>query len=167
MLADETFISIAGVGFDALIAKKFAVAEHRKFWSYFKIAMQEFIKYKTIRYNINLDGKRFKRKALFMAFANSSQFGYNISISPDADIQDGLVDMCIVKKVTFLQALFVPFMLLLKRIDKTKYVEVIKAKNIIIERTDNLVVNIDGEPIQVGKILNINVNPKSLFIIVP
>jgi diacylglycerol kinase (ATP) len=164
---NETFISIAGVGFDALVAKKFAIAEHRKFWSYLKIVSHEFINYKIRNYGINIDGKRFERKALLLAFANSSQFGYNISISPDADLQDGLVDICIVKKVNAFQALFVPIMIFLHRIDKTKYVEIIKAKNVIIERKKNKVVNIDGEPIKIGRVLNISVNPKSLYVIVP
>lgn len=160
---NETFISIAGVGFDALVAKKFAIAEHRQIWSYIKIIIHEFINYKSGKYIIEIDGKRFERKALLLAFANSSQFGYNISISPDADMQDGLVDVCICKKVNFFQALFIPILLIMQQIHKTSFVEIIKAKNIIIERNNNFVVNIDGEPIKVGKVLNINVNPKSLL----
>lgn len=164
---NETFISIAGVGFDALIAKKYAKAGKRGFWSYFKIITQEYISYKPKKYILNIDGKQIKTKALLIAFANSSQFGYNTSISPDAELQDGLVDVCIFQKAPFLEVPFISNLLFLKQIDKTKYVEIIKAKNVIVERKRNRVINVDGEPVKVGKTLNITVNPMSVRVIIP
>jgi diacylglycerol kinase (ATP) len=164
---DETFVSIAGIGFDAYVAKKYAKEGRRGFWSYFKIVTQEYFSYKPKTYKLNIDGKIFEREALLISFANSSQFGYNASISPDAELADGLVDVCICKKVPLIEAPLIANLLYLKQIDKTKYVEIIKAQNIVIERNQNLVINLDGEPVRVGKTLNINVNPKSLRIIIP
>ncbi len=164
---NETFISIAGVGFDALIAKKFAKSGSRGFWSYFKIITQEYIAYKPKKYILNIDGVRIEKRALLLAFANSSQFGYNTSIAPDADLQDGLVDVCIFEKVPILDIPYITNLLFFKQIYKTKYMEIVKAKSITVERKRNKVVNIDGESIKIGKTLNIEVNPMSLNIIVP
>lgn len=164
---DEIFISIAGVGFDALIAKKYAKSGKHGFWSYFKIITQEYATYKPKKYKLNIDGQQLEKKALLIAFANSNQFGYNTSIAPDADLQDGLVDVCIFEKASLLEVPIVSNLLFLKQIDKTKYVEIIKAKKITIERKRNKVINIDGESIKLGKTLNIEVIPSSLNVIVP
>jgi YegS/Rv2252/BmrU family lipid kinase len=164
---NDTFLSIAGVGFDALVAKKYAKAGKRGFWSYFKIITKEYVRYKPQNYWLNIDGKSIKTKALLIAFANSSQFGYNTSIAPDAELQDGLVDVCIVQKIPILEVPFISNLLFLKQINRTKYVEIIKAKHIILERRKNRTINLDGEPVRVGKTLNIVVNPKSLSIIIP
>jgi diacylglycerol kinase (ATP) len=164
---DETFISIAGVGFDALVARKYAKFGKRGFWSYFKIITQEYLMYKPKNYVLTIDDKKIETKALFIAFANSSQFGYNTSISPDADMQDGLVDVCIFQKAPVLKVPLISNMLFLKQINKSKYLEIIKARKIIVERKKNKFVNIDGESVKVGKTLNIEVNPFSLNVIVP
>jgi diacylglycerol kinase (ATP) len=164
---EEIFTSIAGVGFDALVAKKYAKAGKRGFWSYFKIVTKEYMTYKPKKYWLTIDGKQVNTKALLIAFANSSQFGYNTAIAPDAELQDGLVDVCIVQKIPILEAPFISNLLFLKQIDKTKYVEIIKAKNIILERRKDRVINLDGESVKVGRTLNITVCPKSLHVIIP
>ena len=164
---DEIFTSIAGVGFDALVAKKYAKTGKRGFWSYFRIITQEYVTYKPKKYKLTIDGKQITTRALLIAFANSSQFGYNTSIAPDAELQDGLVDVCIVQKIPILEAPFISNLLFLKQIDKTKYVEIIKAKSITLERRKDRVINLDGEAVRVGKTLNITVCPKSLHIIIP
>lgn len=166
-LNNEIFISIAGVGFDALVAKKYAKEGKRGFWSYFKIVTQEYITYKPKKYHLNIDGVEMKTEALLISFANSSQFGYNASIAPDAELSDGFVDVCICKKVPFIETPIIANLLYMKQIDKTKYVDIIKGKNIIVERKRNKVVNIDGEAMKVGKTINITVNPLSLKIIIP
>jgi diacylglycerol kinase (ATP) len=164
---NETFISIAGVGFDALVAKKYAKAGKRGFWSYLKIITQEYVTYKPKKYILEIDGKKIEKKALLIAFANSSQFGYNTSIAPDADMQDGLLDVCIFEKAPLLETPFITNLLFMKQIDKIKYVEIIKGRNITVKRKRNKIVNIDGEPAKVGKDLTISVIPMSLNVIVP
>ena len=47
---EEIFTSIAGVGFDALVAKKYAKTGKRGFWSYFKIITREYVAYKPKKY---------------------------------------------------------------------------------------------------------------------
>jgi YegS/Rv2252/BmrU family lipid kinase len=164
---DETFISIAGIGFDALVAKKYAKEGKRGFWSYFKIVTREYINYKPKKYSLNIDGNLYERNALLISFANSSQFGYHASIAPYAELSDGFVDVCICKKVPLIEAPLIANLLYLKQIDKTKYIEIIKAKNVTILRKRNKIVNLDGEPVKLNKTLNINVIPKSLRIIIP
>ena len=83
----KTFVSIAGVGFDALIAEKFAQGTQRGFMGYFKQVAKEYLNYKPQEYILTFsNGEVIKKKALFVAFANSNQFGYNTTIAPNIAI---------------------------------------------------------------------------------
>jgi YegS/Rv2252/BmrU family lipid kinase len=163
----ELFVSIAGVGFDALVAKKFAETKRRGFLSYLNIVTNEYTWYRPRKYKLNIDGKIYKREALFVSFANTNQFGYNTIISPDASIEDGLVDVCIMKKVPLLLAPGIIGLLLTRKIDSSGYVEIIRAKEVCFTRRKNRPVNIDGEPVKLTPELTVKVNPASLRVLVP
>lgn len=164
---DRLFVSIAGVGFDARVAQKYDSNGSRGFLSYFKIVAREYTNYRPRKYRMMIDGEPVVRQALFVSFANTNQFGYNTIIAPDAKIDDGLVDVCIVKKVPIALAPQVAGLLLTKKLGSSDFVEIIKAREISLTRNKNRAVNIDGEPIKLGKSLNIKVNPLSLKVIVP
>ncbi len=163
----ELFVSIAGVGFDALVAKKFAETKRRGFLSYLNIVTNEYTWYRPRKYKLNIDGKIYKREALFVSFANTNQFGYNTIISPDASIEDGLIDVCIMKKVPLLLAPGIIGLLLTRKIDSSGYVEIIRAKEVSFTRRKNRPVNIDGEPVKLTPELTVKVNPASLRVLVP
>lgn len=163
---DQVFLSIAGVGFDAHVAEKFAQQSQRGFLGYAKVALREYFQYRPKKFKLVIDGKRMYREALFISFANTDQFGYNTSISPNASIDDGMIDVCIAKKTALWKTiLWAPF-LLAKKIDKTPYVEIIRARELDI-RQKKKTINLDGEPVKVGKRLHIHVIPASLNVIVP
>jgi diacylglycerol kinase (ATP) len=163
---DQVFLSIAGVGFDALVAEKFATQSQRGFLGYAKVALSEYFRYRPSTFKLKIDGKKFKRKALFISFANSDQFGYNTSIAPNASIDDGMIDVCIVRKHPLWKTiLYAPF-LFLRRIHRTPYVEIIRARELDIKQKVKAI-NLDGEPVKISKRLHIHVIPKSLKVIVP
>lgn len=163
---DEMFLSIAGIGFDALVAQKFAGQKYRGFFKYLFISMTEYFPYKPQLFKMVIDGKKMEREALFISFANSDQFGYNTSIAPEAKIDDGLIDICVVKKFPAWVSPFLAPMLFTKKIDQTPYVEIIRAKEVFIIRK-NKITNLDGEPVKLKKKLHIHVVPLSLKVIVP
>jgi len=163
----KEFISIAGIGFDAFVAEKFAVGNRRGFLGYFQIVANEYLFYKPHTYRITFDdGRVVTEKALFIAFANSNQFGYNTTIAPNANIQDGLLDVCIVKKPQIYGIPMIANLLLLRMIDASPLVNIVKAKSLTIIRDHDDVVNIDGEPLYLAKDLEIKINPLSLKIII-
>jgi len=164
---ETDFVSIAGLGFDALVAKKFAKYHKRGFWSYFKIATKEYQTYRPKKYILHLNGQEITTRALMIVFANSDQFGYNTAIAPDAKIDDGLMDVCIVKKIPMYQTPFLIHLLFLKQLDKTNYIDIIKTSEVSVIRKKNRVVNIDGEPIKLTKDLKLKINHLALKVIVP
>jgi len=162
---DHLFLSIAGIGFDALVARKFAKQKFRGFLKYVFISITEFFPYEPTTFVMTADGQEIEREALFISFANSNQFGYNTIISPEAKIDDGLVDICIVKKFPAWVSPFLAPMLIAKKIDQTPYVEIIRAKEVFVKRKHKYM-NLDGEPIKLKKRLHIRVIPKSLNVLV-
>ncbi|MCX6248720.1 MAG: YegS/Rv2252/BmrU family lipid kinase [Bacteroidetes bacterium] len=164
---DQVFLSIAGVGYDAYVAKKFATAHKRGFFSYFRIVSNEYPEYSPRKYTIEVDGKIITRRALTITFANSNQFGNNTSIDPHAKLDDGLVDVCIVRRIPlWLIPFYVP-MLFTKTFHKTQYIEIIRAKHAVVTRKKGKTIQLDGDPSKTGKVIEMKVNPLSLNIIVP
>lgn len=162
---NEAFISIAGVGFDAYIAKKIEKNIHRGFKAYFNIVFKNYIDYKPQEYILEINGKRIVEKSLFITIANSNQFGYNAIIAPDAKLNDGLLDVCIIKKPPVIRAIFTSNLLFLKKINKSKFVKIIQTEKLKIIRRENASINLDGEQILLSKDLDIKINPLSLNVI--
>jgi diacylglycerol kinase (ATP) len=166
-LDDKVFLSIAGMGYDAHVAKKFAQAGTRGFLTYFKIVSSDYKNYKPRKYKLIIDGKTIKRTAFMVSFANSNQFGNNTSIDPNAVIDDGYIDVCIVRKVPMLRLPFTLPLLFLGQFDKSLYIEIIRGKTITIKRKKGKAVHLDGDPYDSGKQIEIKIHPLSLKIIVP
>lgn len=160
------FISIAGIGFDALIADYFAKDENRGFLTYAKLVTEKYPNYKQKEYTLILDDETtIECKPFFVTFANSSQFGYNAEISPKASVQDGLLDVCIFKKPNILEVPIVATYFLVKQIDKSNFIDIYKAKKIKVIRKEAEVANIDGEPVEMNKDITVEINPLSLNIL--
>lgn len=162
------FVSIAGVGFDALVAKLFAKGERRGFFSYARLISTNFLYYKPKKYRLKFeDGTQLKTRALFISFANSNQFGYNTAIAPNALLRDGKLDLIVVQKPGIFELPLITNLLLLRAIDKSRYVESFRSGHFWVYQKKNRVVNIDGEARKIDKKLEIKVNPLSLKVIIP
>ncbi|MBN1340334.1 MAG: diacylglycerol kinase family lipid kinase [Bacteroidales bacterium] len=162
------FVNIAGVGFDGRMARRFAQGKTRGFWGYLLNFIREFPGYKPKNYMLEIHGERRKVKALFIAFANSDQFGYNTTIAPDADISDGLLDVCIVRKPFFLELPVIAGLLFwhvaTRSIPKVTF---IKASEVQITMNKKRYCNIDGEAVKLGKVILVKVRPSSLKVLAP
>lgn len=163
----EIFVNLAGIGFDASVAKKFANAGKRGFSTYFRITARSYRQYQPKQYRLEIDGKVMRRRALLISFANSSQFGNNTSIDPAASIDDGFIDVCIVGKMPFWKLVLAAPLLFMKRFDRTRYIEIIRAKEVVVKRKKGKNIHLDGDPKRMGKELTVRINPLSLKVVVP
>ncbi len=161
---EEVFLGTAGLGFDAHVGWKFSEFGKRGFFSYMQITANEFFKYKTDQYSLEIDGKTIESDAFLVSFANSSQFGNNAWIAPSAEIDDGMISLCVLEKFPALLAPDMIFKLFSKRLEKSKYYKIYKGKEIKIKHHRGLA-HIDGEPIRVKEDLIIKVLPSSLHVI--
>ena len=164
---NEVFVSIAGLGFDALVANDFAQVRTRGFFSYLKIIIKNYFIYYRKKYIIYIGNKKIKRKAMMITLANSNQFGYNTVIAPNAIINDGKIDVCIIDKIPIYEAGILSILLFFKRIDISKRIEIFKDTHLTIIQSKNRAIHIDGDPKFLGKKLEIKIHASSLKAIIP
>lgn len=161
----KCFVNVAGIGFDAHVAHLYANTKKRGAIPYVKLVTTEFRKYQPVDYKVFIDDKPYHFSAFLISFANSSQFGNNAYISPKALINDGLIDVCMLSKFPIVKSGGLGVKLLNKKIDKSKYMNIVQGKKICIKTEGEIKAHIDGEPIILPNELNIIVNPLSLKII--
>lgn len=162
----KNFFNMAGLGFDAQISASFAKDRTRGLKGYIKTAFDEFSQYKNQEYGLEIDGKYMEREAFMICIANSSQFGNNAYISPFASLKDGLLDVCIIRPFPLFHFPVMGMHLFIKTAHKSKYVQIVRGKNIHISRAEEGMVHLDGESQVMGKEIEIMVNPLNLSILV-
>lgn len=164
---DKYFFCTSGVGFDAHVGKIFNKSTRRRPMNYYKATILEFFTYRPKKYTLRFDDQKRKVKALLIAFANAGQYGNNVYISPDAKIDDGLLDLCILKPFPKSFMLSVGLKLIGRAINKSKYLEVIKCKEIVLKRKKKIKCHYDGEPYKVRKKIEVRILPASLKVMIP
>ncbi|QHS55081.1 diacylglycerol kinase family lipid kinase [Mucilaginibacter sp. 14171R-50] len=163
----QWFFNMAGMGFDAHISHVFAHgSEKRGFISYFKSSLKEIANYKAKDYQIEIDGITYAREAFMLSTANSSQYGNNAHVSPHASVQDGLLDVCIIKPFPLWRFPEMGLRMFTKTADSSKFVEIIKGKHIHITRAQSGPIHLDGEPQDAGTDIKIDIVPNALKVIV-
>lgn len=162
-------VSIAGLGYDAFVAYKYDKSVKRGFLPYFSLAVQNFFKFKTEKYILTTKKERLETSAFLITIANSSQWGYNTKIAPKAQVNDGMLNISILKKPNILRAILLAPKLFLGKIDKTKIMTSIECTQLDIERADKekFYLHIDGEKEEQIDKIEIKCDIASLNIVVP
>ena len=161
------FFNVAGIGFDAHIGHVFSKLPHRGLNSYILAILQEFNRYKPQDYNIIINGEKRTVKAFLMSFANSSQFGNNAYISPSSKLNDGLIEICILKPFSIIHSGIIGMQLFLKKINNSENYNSQHVKEFFIENSNPVSVHYDGEPTTIDKDIKIAVLENALKVIVP
>jgi YegS/Rv2252/BmrU family lipid kinase len=98
-LNDRIFVNLAGIGFDGHVAHQFQELPRgrRGGLPYLMIGLKSVWSYRAAHYTIEADGERLDTGALIVTFANGCQYGNNAVIAPLARIDDGRLEMVVVK----------------------------------------------------------------------
>lgn len=160
------FVMIAGCGFDAFIAHEFSKLKTRGLSGYIKLISKHFFQYKHDNYKLSIDGETIEKEAFLIAVANCSQFGNNAYIAPEAIIDDQLLNVTILKRFPLWSIGNIIIKLFNKKLHLSKYTETYTCKSIKITQ-NNPISQIDGEPINAGEELNIEICPLSLSVLIP
>jgi len=142
---DYYFLNIIGAGF-VVDANK--TAQHFKFlgdFSYQIGVLYRILVLKFTKLKLEIDGKKIETKSTFIEISNTRYTGGDFLMAPTAKIDDGLLDVTLVKKISRLR--------LLKGLVKIKTgehihldeIDTFKAKHIKIESEKPLVLTPDGE----------------------
>jgi YegS/Rv2252/BmrU family lipid kinase len=161
------FLGTMGVGFDALIAHRFAASHVRGLATYVRAGARAFFGYAPEDYDIALDGQPLRRRAFVVAVANSSQYGNNARIAPRASVTDGLLDVVLVDDLSLPAAALLMIRLLRGTIEGSSRVTIRQARHIELRRAAPGPAHLDGEPFTLPETLTIEVRPASLRVLVP
>ena len=161
------FYCTFGVGFDAAVSEKFATMKRRGRITYIRSAIREFLNYRSQAYAIVINEKVVTEKALLIAVCNAPQYGNNAYIGPKAKLTDGLLDITVVHSDNPFHTLLMSMDMFTGMLDKNRGIGTFKVPDLTIIRTEEGPVHLDGEPMVMGKKLEIGCERKALYVFSP
>lgn len=161
------FYCTFGIGFDAAVSEKFASMKRRGRITYIRSAFREFLNYRSQAYAIVINGKVITEKALLIAVCNAPQYGNNAYIGPKAKLTDGLLDVTVVHADNPFHTLLMSMDMFTGMLDKNRGIGTFRVPALTIVRTENGPVHLDGEPMQMGKKLDIICEKNALKVFAP
>jgi len=160
------FVNVAGVGFDAHVAERFAALERsrRGFLRYAAIVARELGRYQAGAYAVTLDGQaQHPRRAFLVSFANGRQWGNGAVIAPAAETDDGVLDAVIVDARSLAGTIGALPRLFAGSVDRLRGVQIVKVKTAeVVAQADRLICHVDGEPMEAGAVARVRIHPGSL-----
>lgn len=166
---------LSGIGFDAQVAHDFSTKASRGLMMYTQQSIVNYFKAHPYQFEVILDNLSFFTDAFFISVANSNQFGNNVTIAPQASLNDGLLDIVIVQKMNKAK---LPFAILQQVRGNNKLqqlVEDMSQKNILYFQTPSLTIrnlkhaplHIDGEPKETAEEFTIDILKDCFELICP
>ena len=164
---DKIFFCTAGLGFEAVVGKKFNSAPTRGLKTYVEFCAKEYMNYRRENYRMYIGSNKYEFKAFLITFANSAQWGNNAFIAPEASISDGMLDVVIWKRAPLAAVPFMTAGLFTRTIGLSEYIESFRCKEITIEREKSGLIQFDGESANMPDKLQVSVIPNAVKVIVP
>ncbi|MCF0159219.1 MAG: diacylglycerol kinase family lipid kinase [Bacteroidaceae bacterium] len=159
------FFCTCGVGFDAYVSLKFAASGKRGLLTYLENTLTEGLRYKPEFYEIEDEEGKHKMQAFLIACGNASQYGNNVYIAPGASINDGLLDVTVMEPFNIIDAPKVAIQLMNKTIDQNSHITTFRTRKLKIHRQSEGVVHFDGDPIVMGRDIDIEIVSNGLKVL--
>jgi len=156
-----------GLGLDAEVSHRFNRLTRRGLPAYARTALAALRSIRSERCVIRCGADRQEMEALLVAVANSDQYGNNARIAPGARVDDGALDLVAIKPVGLLGAAGLAARLFLGAIDGSPHVFRLRGVHFRIERSAPGLIHTDGETHSTGAAVIVEVNPRSLRIVIP
>ena len=165
------FFSNTGIGFDANVINNYSKTKQRRLRSYFKASLLTFFNNPpSFSVKITTESKSLRLKPFMVFVSNSNEMGYDISLTPKASIQDGILDAIVVEPLNKLEIIYFGFLLLIKRPQSFKKAHYFLTKNLEITNLEKggVLAQIDGESVQIkANQINIQIKQAALSVVVP
>lgn len=151
MVNERYFLNVSTGGFGAEATEQAAAESKRMLgaWAYLITGARQFVDLKPVGGVVEVDGRTlFRGDFLLFAVGNGRQTGGGSMLTPRAELDDGLLDLLVVRAVQRLD-----FLSLLPDLRAGTHLEspdiiYTQAKRIVITTEETLSVNADGEPIR-------------------
>jgi YegS/Rv2252/BmrU family lipid kinase len=175
MINDRFSCMLCGIGFDAQVAHTFAQQPTRGLQTYVRITLRHFFSGKCWPFDIDVPSTKqhFQTEAFFISIANANQFGNNFTIAPKARLDDGLLDIVIVKKMNKLRTLLSVLRQVIggypmkAAVSDNKRVLYFQTPSLRIVNSQLAPLHIDGDPQATAPVFDIRILPHIFRLIQP
>ncbi|HEY3403436.1 MAG TPA: diacylglycerol kinase family protein [Ohtaekwangia sp.] len=159
-------LNVSGIGFDGRIANLFGEKTRRGLAGYVSLTLKEYFTFKPFAAEIEIEGKILTKEPFVIAIANSSQYGNNARIAPQASVCDQLLHITLLKKIPPYRADFI-YAFFTGQLTNSHFCEMIETPSLRIKTPHDVPYHVDGEPCGVRHEFNIEVMPAALPVLVP
>lgn len=167
LMDGKPFFCTSGVGLDADVAGQFASASRRGVGSYISLAWKLWQKFHPETYTIDIDGKQIVTPAVIVTVGNANQWGNQARITDLASVQDGLLNLVIVKPFRTWEIPILALKLMLGHTHTSKRVMTFEGKHITLDRPFPGTAHFDGDPVRKGAHIEWEIVPNALRVLVP
>ncbi|MBA7605133.1 Diacylglycerol kinase [subsurface metagenome] len=169
------FANICGVGFDAEVAQLANQIKSKHpnlrilsaFIYVFATVKKLLSPFSYHNVKIKFDGQEIHSKILFIAISNGKIYGGRFKITPEAILDDGLLEICLVEEMGRFKYLSIIPKVFKGTHASIKGINFYRAKEVVIESSETILAQVSGEVIECQKKFTITLLPKSLKLIVP
>jgi YegS/Rv2252/BmrU family lipid kinase len=146
---ERYFLLMAGIGFDAAITADVRPAEKRRLGAlaYVISGVRQALRVRGARARLILDGRPLRRRVLQVVVGNTQLYGGLVKITQHASIDDGLLDICVIKGDNGLSAVRRVIAIIGRRQSQDPKIEYYRARSVQIVARPSLPVQVDGDPL--------------------
>lgn len=146
-VGERYFVNNVGMGFDAQVGIEALSVKWAPGKSMYLAALARnmLYSYRTPRVQVELDGGRFRRSITLLTIGNGRCSGGGFYLTPAAEIDDGVFDICIARVMSKAQILaLVPSVMRGTHVSHRK-VQMARARMVVVNSEEALPVHADGE----------------------
>lgn len=154
---EHVSFNVCGVGFDSYISHLFNSSKTRGLFTYLQYILKGIRSYKSVELNVEGDG--FCEEGLFFSvtLANSRQFGNNAIIAPQAKLNDGLIDVVLIRPFPRRALFSILYHFVTRSMHKSKYTHFFQTDHLTITSKTPIQMHIDGDPIDTGNVVKAHI----------
>jgi YegS/Rv2252/BmrU family lipid kinase len=164
------FLLWAGLGFDAQVARE--IEPHREMrrslgnWAYLVTALAQSLVMRGVRTTVVVDGRAYRHRLLMLIVSNAQLYGPNWDLAPQAQLDDGWLDVYLFKGTNTLDTFRHLFTLMTGKQKVDPQIESYRAREVSVLPDRPLPLHLDGDPSGTTPV-NIRVAPRALQVVVP
>lgn len=168
MAGGRYFLLMAGMGLDGAIARNLSLPMKRSLGrtAYVLTGMWTAAWFAGSQVNVVVDGQRLERNVVWIVIGNTRLYGGLVTVTPDAKIDDGLLDLCIFSGHGFLSSTEGLMAVLYSRHLSLKSVEYRHCKEVSVESVRPLPIQADGDYVGTTP-QTFSVAPRALTVMLP
>ncbi|KAB8140575.1 diacylglycerol kinase family lipid kinase [Chloroflexia bacterium SDU3-3] len=165
---DRYFLLMASLGFDAAVTASVGSDQKRRLGAlaYIVEGVKVAFRYQGVRSRVTLDGKTIRGRYLMAVMGNSQLYGGVVKLTADAVIDDGLLDVCLIKGRSLRAAPLRLWSILTRRYSEDPRISYFRAREVNFLTSRPMDVQVDGDHIGTSP-MRFSAVPGAIYALLP